>query len=92
MDASQNHNFVSGLQPDGSYGSVVGIATMLGSGQCGVRIPVVARGFSLVKCPDWCKGPPSIHFSGCQGYFPFIKWLGYEDNHTPPSIAEVKNE
>jgi hypothetical protein len=35
---------------------------------------------------------PSILFSGCQGYFPFLKWLGYEVNHTPSSNAEVKNE
>jgi hypothetical protein len=65
---------------------------MLGSGRCGVQIPVVARGFSLLKCPDWCRGPPSILFNGSQGYFPFLKWLRYELNHTPPSVAEVKNE
>jgi hypothetical protein len=65
---------------------------MLRSGWCGVRILVVTRGFSLLKCPDWCRGPPSIQFTGCQGYFPFLKWLGYEVNHTPPSVAEVKNE
>ena len=76
------------LQPSGSLGSVVGIATVLGSGWYGIRIPVMARGFSLLLV----QGPTQHHSVGAKAISPFLKWLGYEVNHTSPSNAEDKNE
>jgi hypothetical protein len=76
-----------------SRGSIVGIATMLQAGQCGVWILVGAKDFSLLqKRPERLWGPPSLPFNGYRGSFLRVKQLECEFNQSPSSSAEVKNE
>ena len=42
--------------------------------------------------PDWLHDQPSLLFSGCQGSFSWVKQVGHEVDHSPPSSSEVRNE
>jgi len=54
---------------------------------------VGARDFSLLQNhPDQFWGPPSLLFSGYQGFFMEAKQLGLEADRSPVSCAEVKND
>jgi hypothetical protein len=57
-----------------------------------VRFPVAARNPCLlcsVQTGCWCN--PASYPLGTGGYFPGVKRPGREDNHSAPSIVEVKN-
>jgi hypothetical protein len=61
--------------------------------QPGVRIPEGARGLPLFpKRPSRLRSPPSFIFNGYRGYFPRVKRLGREVDHSVPLNVEVKNE
>lgn len=76
-----------------SWGVVVSIATVLLTGHSGYRISVEPRNFfSTPICQDRLQGPPNLLSIGYKDSFPGAKWLGCEDNHWPPSNAEVRNE
>ena len=58
----------------------------------GVRISARARDFFLLhNCPNWFWGPPSLLFSGFQGYFPCVKHPGLEVDHSTSSSTDGKN-
>ena len=70
-----------------SWDSAVGIATALRAGRFGDRIPVGARFSAPVQ-----TGPgahPTTYTMGT-GSVPVVKLPGRGDDHSPPSIAEVK--
>jgi hypothetical protein len=48
--------------------------------------------FSSPNHPDQLWGPINLLFSGFQRSFMGIKWLGLDDDHSPPSSVEIKNE
>jgi len=50
------------------------------------------RFFSSSELPGRLWGPPIPLFIGYQGSFPGVKRPRRQVNHSPPSIAEVKNE
>ena len=55
--------------------------------------PIRDKGlFSSPTHPDQLWGPTSLIFSGFQPSFLGIKWVGPDDDHSPPSSIEVKNE
>jgi hypothetical protein len=66
----------------------------LRAGRSGFRIQVGAEDFSFLQNrPYWMWGPPNLLFSGNRGSLKAVKRSGSEtDGHSPPSIAEVKNE
>jgi len=58
-----------------------------------VRIPAGTRYiFSSPKLPDLFQGPTNLLFNGYRCTFLGLRLLGREDEHSPPSSAEVKNE
>jgi hypothetical protein len=70
-------------------GYIIGIGTKL---RIGVRIPVGVRDvFASPKGPYWLWKPLRLLFNGYWSYFPAVKQLGFEVNHSPPSSVEVKN-
>ena len=50
------------------------------------------RFFLSPKWPEWLCSSPSLLFNGYLSYFPGVKWLGHEDDHSWLSNAKVKNE
>jgi hypothetical protein len=59
----------------------------------GVQAPVEAKDFSSSLWPGQFWGPPSLLSNGYGGSFPRGKALpGQNADHSPPSIAGVKNE
>jgi len=56
---------------------------------CKIYTPIFKRSSSSPKCPDRLFGPPSLLFSGYQGYFPGIKQSEFEVNRSLPSCAKV---
>jgi len=49
--------------------------------------------FSLSpKWLEWLWSSPSLLVNGYRGYFPGVKWLRHEDDHSHLSSAKVKNE
>jgi hypothetical protein len=68
-------------------GSIVNVATRLGAGRSGVRIPVGTSKFSP-KCPYLIWGL----FSWYRRSFLGVVRPGREVNHSPPHSTEVKNE
>ena len=72
---------------------MVGIATKLGAGRSGARIPVGARNYSLFKkkkSSDQLWGPLNLLYNGYLRSFPEIKWPGYEVNHSPHLILRLR--
>jgi hypothetical protein len=62
-------------------------------GWSGVQFSVGPRNCSLLqKWPDGLWDPPSLLFCGYQASFPGLKWPGHDINHSPPSVAKVKND
>jgi hypothetical protein len=58
-----------------------------------VRIPAAAWDSSLPSnVQNLLWGPPSLLFSGYRSFLPKIMWPGSEDDHSPPTNADVKNE
>jgi hypothetical protein len=57
-----------------------------------VRVPVDLRIFTSSRSPDrpWGKPRPITHGWGGGGLSTGNKWTGSEDNHSPPTSAEVK--
>jgi len=50
------------------------------------------RDFSTLKHPDWLWGPPSLLFCEQQVPFPWVKWPGHEDDHSPLYSAKVTDK
>jgi len=48
--------------------------------------------FSSPKHPDQLWIPPSLLFNDYLGSFLEVKQPGHETDHSPPTIAEIKNE
>jgi hypothetical protein len=49
-----------------------------------------SKRFPLLQNQVW--GQRTLLFSGYQGCFLGVKWLGLEVDHSPPSNADIKNE
>jgi hypothetical protein len=61
------------------YQTIIGKATRLRAGLCGVRLLARVRGsYSSFKRPDWPWFPPSLLLNGYRGWFPRVKWQGSE--------------
>jgi hypothetical protein len=61
------------------------------AGGSAVQNTVAARDFSP-KCPDWLWDPSRLLFNEYLCFFLGVKHPGHEVNHSPPSLAEVKNK
>ena len=64
----------------------------LRAGWFGVRLPVRARVFILHTRPDRLWSLPILQYKGYRGFFPGIKWSGYEVNRSSQCSDKVKNE
>jgi hypothetical protein len=75
-----------------SWDSAVGIATDYGlaNREVGIRVPVRPIIFSSPRRSDGFWGPPSLVSYRYRGLLPGVKRPGREDNHSPPTSAEVK--
>jgi hypothetical protein len=63
----------------------------LWTGRFAVRIPTkLKETFPSSKCPDQLWDQTRHLFKGYRGFFQGIKQSGSEDDHSPPSKAEVK--
>jgi hypothetical protein len=62
---------------------------MLDNREVGVRVPIESRIFSSPRRPDRLLGPPNLQWVP-GALSPGVKWLGREDDHSPPTSAEVK--
>ena len=60
--------------------------------QFGVRIPEEAKDFSLFQNVHIGSGAHSAYPRWLQGFFRGGNAVRAEDNHTPPSTTEIKNE
>ena len=77
-----------------SWGGVVIIstATVLSTGRSGFRISVEPRDFFLYSKMSGQVPGLTQPLHGYKDSFPGAKWLECEDNHWPPSNAEVRND
>jgi hypothetical protein len=76
-----------------SWYSVVGMVIRLHAGRSGAGIPAGARDFSLPINVQTSSGANLAScFTGTDGSFTRVKWLGCKVDHSPPSSALVNNE
>jgi hypothetical protein len=75
------------------WGTLVNATNALRAGKSGDRIPVRGKKFITSPArPERPWSPPSPTPNTYRNYFPGIKRLGREVNHSPPSSVEVLNE
>ena len=84
--------FISWYYTTRSWNSVVGIVTMVWSGDPGFKSWHGEEIFLFSKCSDWLWGSSSFLLNEYQGSFLEARQLGHEVDHSPPTGAEVKNE
>jgi hypothetical protein len=72
--------------------SIVGIAIGYGFDDrgVGVRVSVGSRIFCSSHRREWLWCPPNLLSNGYRGFFPGVKRLRREADHSPSTTAEVK--
>jgi hypothetical protein len=76
-----------------SLDSVVGLKTRVRARQPGVRIPAESRKLTLLQNVQiGCRAYPASYLMNIRGFPPELKQPGCDVDHSPPSIAGLKNE